>query len=135
MGKLKTLVGGIDSDVSTLTKHLSDTVVQVQAQIASANRGGEDSLFGDDTAASKENLENYRDKLMKALTDAKEEVDNISETYLQMLDDAQDKIDKQLVIDLFLKEPQIKDSQIKEELQSIFNSTSQLVLFSYKSKK
>ena len=96
MGKLKTLVGGIDSDVSTLTKHLSDTVVQVQAQIASANRGGEDSLFGDDTAASKENLENYRDKLMEALTDAKEEVDNISEIYLQMLDDAQDKIDKQV---------------------------------------
>lgn len=96
MGKLKTLVGGIDSDVSTLTKHLSDTVVQVQAQIASANRGGEDSLFGDDTAASKENLENYRDKLMQALTDAKEEVDNISETYLAMLDDAQDKIDKQV---------------------------------------
>lgn len=33
----------------------------------------------------------------------------------------QDKMDKQLVIDLFLKEPQIKDSKIKEELQSIFN--------------
>ena len=96
MAKLKTLVGGIDSDVATLTNHLSDTITQVQAQIASANRGGEDSLFGDDTAASKENLENYRDKLMQALTDAKEEVDNISETYLDMLDDAQDKIDKQV---------------------------------------
>lgn len=96
MAKLKTLVGGIDSNVATLTNHLSDTIVQVQAQIASANRGGEDSLFGDDTAASKENLENYRDKLMQALTDAKEEVDNISETYLAMLDDAQDKIDKQV---------------------------------------
>lgn len=100
MAKLETLVGNTisntDSDVSVLTNHLLDTIAEVQAQIASKDRGGEDSLFGDDTAASKENLENYRDKLMSALTAAKEEIDNISETYLKMLDDAQDKIDKQV---------------------------------------
>ena len=100
MAKLETLVGNTisntDSDVSVLTNHLLDTIAEVQAQIASKDRGGEDSLFGDDTAASKENLENYRDKLMEALTAAKDEIDNISETYLKMLDDAQDKIDKQV---------------------------------------
>lgn len=100
MAKLETLVGttinNTDSDVSVLTNHLLDTIAEVQAQIASANRGGEDSLFGDDTLASKENLENYRDKLMEALKAAKDEIDNISETYLKMLDDAQDKIDEQV---------------------------------------
>lgn len=100
MAKLETLVGttinNTDSDVSVLTNHLLDTIAEVQAQIASANRGGEDSLFGDDTLASKENLENYRDKLMEALKAAKDEIDNISETYLKMLDDAQDKIDDQV---------------------------------------
>ena len=100
MKQLETLVGtpfkNADSDVAVLTNHLKDTVAEVQAQIASANRGGEDSLFGDDTLASKENLTKYRDALMDALRNAKEEIDNISETYLKMLDDAQDKIDKQV---------------------------------------
>ena len=100
MKQLETLVGtpfkNADSDVAILTNHLKDTVAEVQAQIASANRGGEDSLFGDDTLASKENLTKYRDALMDTLRNAKEEIDNISETYLKMLDDAQDKIDKQV---------------------------------------
>ena len=98
--KLGTLIGttldNADSDVEVLTRHLADTVTEVQAQIASANRGGEDSLFGDDTAAAKENLEDYRDKLIKALTEAKEEIDNISENYIKMLEHAQDLIDDQV---------------------------------------
>ena len=98
--QLNTLVGtpfaNADSTVTTLTKHLNETVAEVQAQIASANRGGEDSLFGDDTLASKENLEKYRDSLMEALRSAKGEVDNISENYLKMLDDAQKQIDEQV---------------------------------------
>lgn len=98
--QLNTLVGtpfdNADSTVTTLTNHLKETVAEVQAQIASANRGGEDSLFGDDTLASKENLEKYRDSLMEALRSAKGEIDNISENYLKMLDDTQKQIDEQV---------------------------------------
>lgn len=97
LGKLNTLIGdNINSEVAVLTNHLADTVQEVQAQIASANRGGEDSLFGDDSAASKQNLENYRNKLMDALKSAKQEVKSISTIYLKMLDDAQTKINKQI---------------------------------------
>ena len=98
--KLEVLIGttlsNTDSEVSILTNHLLETVSEVQDQIASANRGGEASIFGDDSALSKETLENYRDQLMEALTSAKEELDNISDSYLDMLDSAQDKIDKQV---------------------------------------
>lgn len=100
MGKLSTLLGiggnAKDSEISTLTKHLNETVTQVEAQIASKNRGGEDSLFEDATKLSKENLETYREKLMSALREAKEEVNNIAENYLNLLDTAQKKIDKQI---------------------------------------
>ena len=100
ISKLQTLIGFGDkaaqSTISVLTEHLNATVDEVQQQIASRKRGGEDSLFGDATKLSKENLEKYRDQLMDALREAKEEVDNISENYLKMLDSAQEKIDKQV---------------------------------------
>ena len=99
--KLKLLVGGFGADVSKstiaqLTGHLNETITQVRAQIASASRGGADSMFGDDTALSKETLENYMKALMDKLKEAKAEVDNIGENYLKTLDSAQEKIDKQV---------------------------------------
>ena len=100
MAKLKTLIGfgdeAAESTIATLTNHLEDTVNEVQKQISSRKRGGEDSLFGDATKLSKENLEKYRDALMDALREAKEEVDNISDNYLKMLDSAQELLDKQV---------------------------------------
>lgn len=91
-----TVLDNANSKVGELTRHVQDIVTEVQSQISSANRGGEDSIFGDDTALAKENLTKYRDALMDALREANEEVDNISENYLKMLDDAQDKIDAQV---------------------------------------
>ena len=99
--KLKLLVGGFGVDVSKstiaqLTGHLNETINQVKMQIASATRGGEDSIFGEDTALSKETLENYMKTLMEKVQAAKEEIENIGENYLKILDSAQDKIDKQV---------------------------------------
>ena len=100
MRQLKVLIGTRnDNNASTikmLTNHLNETIGEVQAQIASANRGGEDSIFGDDTALSKETLTNYRDKLMDVVRQSKEEIDNISDNYLKLLNSAQDKIDEQI---------------------------------------
>ena len=100
VGKLNTLIGTVgktrDSQVAELTNHLNEVTAEVRAQIAAAARGGEGSLFQDDSALSKENLENYRDKLMDAVRTAKEEIDEMSDTYLDALDHAQDLIDDQV---------------------------------------
>ena len=100
LSNLTTLVGlgasAASSSVGELTTHLNETINEVKKQIATADTGGSGSIFGIDTALSKETLTDYRDKLMEALRSAKEEVDNIADAYLDMLDDAQDKIDKQV---------------------------------------
>lgn len=100
MAKLQTLVGlngkANKSEIAELTNHLNDTIDEVTKQIASRKRGGEDSLFEDATKLSKENLEKYRDALMKAVREAKEEVDNIAENYTKILESAKDLIDEQV---------------------------------------
>lgn len=100
IAKLTTLVGTTgntsSSQVAELTTHLNDTITEVQKQIAGADIGGGDSIFGDDTALSKETLETYRDSLIDAVTSAKEEIDTMQENYLKALDDAKDKIDEQV---------------------------------------
>ncbi len=100
MSKLKTLIGvggdAQNSQIAVLTEHLNKTVDEVQAQIDSRKRGGEDSLFQDATKLSKENLEKYRDSLMEAVREAKEELDNMSDNYLKTLASAQELIDKQI---------------------------------------
>ena len=100
VGKLNTLIGTVgktrDSQVAELTNHLNEVTAEVRAQIAAAARGGEGSLFQDDSALSKENLENYRDQLMDAVRTAKEEIDEMTDTYLEALDHAQDLIDDQV---------------------------------------
>ena len=100
VGKLNTLIGTVgktrDSQVAELTDHLNEVTAEVRAQIAAAARGGEGSLFQDDSALSKENLENYRDQLMDAVRTAKEEIDEMADTYLEALDHAQDLIDDQV---------------------------------------
>ena len=97
LGKLDTLIGTVgnqsSSEVSTLTEHLSLLTDEVNKQIASADRGGEDSMFKDDTALSKETIETYRDDLMDAVRSAKEEIDDMMDTYLDALDEMNDKID------------------------------------------
>ena len=101
LANLDTLVGGISTDIESstvgiLTGHLNETIDEVWTQIANADNGGGDSMFGDDTALAEETLTNYRDQLITAMTSAKEALDNISESYLAILDDAQDKIDDQV---------------------------------------
>ena len=100
VGKLNTLIGTVgktrDSQVAELTDHLNEVTAEVRAQIAAAARGGEGSLFQDDSALSKENLENYRDQLMDAVRTAKEEIDEMADTYLEALDHAKDLIDDQV---------------------------------------
>ena len=100
VGKLNTLIGTVgktrDSQVAELTDHLNEVTAEVRAQIAAATRGGEGSLFQDDSALSKENLENYRDQLMDAVRTAKEEIDEMADTYLEALDHAKDLIDDQV---------------------------------------
>ena len=101
IANLDTLVGGTSTDIESstvgiLTGHLTETIDEVWEQIANADNGGGDSLFGDDTKLSEETLTNYRDQLITAVTSAKTSLDNISETYLDMLDDAKDMLDDQV---------------------------------------
>ena len=100
IGKLNTLIGTVgdqqESQVATLTQHLNNTIEEVNKQIAGADNGGGDSIFGDDTALSKETLEDYRDKLMEAVRTAKEEIDEMAETYLDALESAKDLLDDQI---------------------------------------
>ena len=100
LSNLTTLVGygasAAESSVGELTDHLNKTIDEVKKQIATASTGGSGSIFGIDTAKSKETLTDYRDRLIEAVTEAKEAVDDIADTYLDMLDAAQDKIDKQV---------------------------------------
>lgn len=96
LSNLTTLVGfgtkdNSSSEIGELTKHLNDTTAEVWKQINSA---GADGIFKNDSALSKENLTDYRDKLISAMTEAKNALDDISESYLGMLDAAQDKIDE-----------------------------------------
>ena len=98
--QLKTLVGlngdVAESSVKVLTDHVMNNVDQVYALIASADRGGEDSLFGDATKEAKENLMDYRSQLMNALKESKENLDDIADSYLKELQSAQDLIDGQV---------------------------------------
>lgn len=93
--KLSTLTGD-NGTINELTHHLNDVVAEVDKQIAGADIGGGDSIFGDDTALSKETLINYRDQLIDAVTAAKQNIDDMVDTYLDALDDAKDKIDEQI---------------------------------------
>lgn len=93
--KLSTLTGE-NGTINELTHHLNDVVAEVDKQIAGADIGGGDSIFGDDTELSKETLIDYRDKLIDAVTTAKENIDDMVDTYLDTLDDAKDKIDEQI---------------------------------------
>ena len=93
--KLSTLTGE-NGTINELTHHLNDVVAEVDKQIAGADIGGGDSIFGDDTELSKETLIDYRDKLIDAVTAAKENIDDMVDTYLDALDDAKDKIDEQI---------------------------------------
>ena len=93
--KLSTLTGE-NGTINELTHHLNDVVAEVDKQIAGADIGGGDSIFGDDTALSKETLINYRDQLIDAVTAAKQNIDDMVDTYLDALDDAKDKIDEQV---------------------------------------
>ena len=93
--KLSTLTGE-NGTINELTHHLNDVIAEVDKQIAGADIGGGDSIFGDDTALSKETLIDYRDKLIDAVTTAKQNIDDMVDTYLDALDDAKDKIDEQI---------------------------------------
>lgn len=97
--QLKELIGLGDEDggtVGKLSTHLMEITDQVWAQIRSADRGGEDSIFGDDTKLSKETLQEFINKTMTAVRDAEKEVDNIAENYLKTLESAKDLIDAQV---------------------------------------
>ena len=95
--QLKTIIGvGGDkstSDVGSLTNHLLKTVGEVRTQI---DTKGQKGIFGTDTAASKEALLDYSNKLMSAVREAKENIDNMVESYLKELHSAQEAIDKQV---------------------------------------
>ena len=97
--QLKELIGlgsGGQGIVGKLTTHLSKITSEVWAQINSANNGGQDSMFGDDTKLSKETLQEFISKTMSAIQDAEKEVDNIAENYLKTLESAKDIIDAQV---------------------------------------
>ena len=94
MEKLDTYVGQ-EGTILSLTNEANIGLDEVQKQIANADNGGGDSIFGDDTELSKETLSTIRDNLIDAVTAAKEEIDNMSETYLDALDSIQDKLDEQ----------------------------------------
>ena len=98
--QLKTL-GGVDGDyadsiIGTNITHLEDIMSEVQKQIDSADRAGEDSLYGDDTKLAHEELTNAAAAVMSNLRDIESEVENIAENYLNILKSAQDIIDKQV---------------------------------------
>ena len=97
--QLKELIGlgsGGQGIVGKLTTHLSKITSEVWAQINSANNGGQDSMFGDDTKLSKETLQEFISKTMSAIQDAEKEVDNIADNYLKTLESAKDIIDAQV---------------------------------------
>ena len=97
--QLKELIGlgsGGQGIVGKLTTHLSQITSEVWAQINSADNGGQDSMFGDDTKLSKETLQEFISKTMSAIQDAEKEVDNIAENYLKTLESAKDIIDAQV---------------------------------------
>ena len=97
--QLKVLTGlGGDVSKSTiglLTDQLNATVDEVNKQIATAAEGGIGSIFGDDSAKSKENLTNRINQLMSALRDAKSEVEAIGDNYIKQLEEEQKLVDKQ----------------------------------------
>ena len=97
--QLKELIGlgsGGQGIVGKLTTHLSQITSEVWAQINSADNGGQDSMFGDDTKLSKETLQEFISKTMSAIQDAEKEVDNIADNYLKTLESAKDIIDAQV---------------------------------------
>ena len=100
MKQLSTLIGLGNSSsnggkVGELTKHVGNTTAEVWKQINGAENGGGDSIFGDDTALSKETLTNYMNQLMTSLRDAEAEVDNIGENYLNILDKSKEILEDQ----------------------------------------
>jgi TP901 family phage tail tape measure protein len=94
MEKLDTYIGQ-EGTILALTNEADIGIDEVQKQIANAASAGGDSIFGDDSALSKETLETIRDNLIDAVTSAKEEIDNIKESILDAYDDMGDKIEEQ----------------------------------------
>ena len=82
--------------IGDITSHLNDTIAEVNKQIAGAANGGGDSMFGDDTALSKETLLQWRDSLIQYVTEAKQQLDALADNYLKVLDSAQEKIDEHI---------------------------------------
>ena len=83
------------STIGLLTDQLNKTTAEVNKQIATAAEGGVGSIFGDDSAKSKENLTNRINQLMSALRDAKSEVEAIGDNYIKQLEEEQKLVDKQ----------------------------------------
>ena len=83
------------STIGLLTDQLNKTTAEVNKQIATAAEGGVGSIFGDDSAKSKENLTNRINQLMSALRDAKAEVEAIGDNYIKQLEEEQKLVDKQ----------------------------------------
>ena len=88
--------GSDTSKIADLTQHVGETTSEVNKQIASAATGGDASIFGDDSALSKETLTNYRDQLMDAVRSAKSAIDDMMDNYLSELSSAKEKIDEQV---------------------------------------
>ena len=94
LATLGTLLGP-DGEISMMMDHLNESVYEIGESMQGIETNfTHDGVF--DTAAAKEQLEDYRDKLMEAVRTAKEQVDEVADTYLDALDDANDKIQKQI---------------------------------------
>lgn len=81
------------------SKQVQETANQIkklQNQIAIMQQGGISTIYGDNLAQAKEDLEDYMKQQMDDLQDIQDLVDDIKDNYLDAIDSAKDKMDQQI---------------------------------------
>lgn len=81
---------------SKQVQQTANQIKKIQNQIAVMEKGAVSSIYGDNLAQAKEDLEDYMKQQMSDLQDVQDLVDDIKDNYLDAIDSAKDKMDQQI---------------------------------------
>lgn len=81
---------------SEQVQRTAEQIANINKQITIMQNGGTSSIYGNNLAQAKEDLEQYMKQQMDDLSNVQDLVDDIKDSYLDAIDDANDKMDQQI---------------------------------------
>ena len=81
---------------SKQVQQTANQIKKIKDEITIMNAGGTSSIYGNNLAQAKEDLEEYMKQQMDDLEEIQDMVDNIKDNYLDAIDSAKDKMDEQI---------------------------------------